>query len=304
MSCFHPIEAYKIIGEVTANDKAVIVFKKPDKPYTTIKVPCSSCIGCRVARSREWALRCVHEASLHNDNCFITLTFNDDNLDNVGSLEKSDFQKFMKRFRKRFPDKRIRFFHCGEYGSHLMRPHHHAAIFGFDFPDRQLWQIRDGIKLYRSAILEELWPFGFCTVGDVTYESAAYIARYCTKKITGKKSKLHYMRVDDTTGECHELLPEYITMSRRPGLAREWIEKNTSDVYPKDFVTHKGRKFKPPKYYDRIYDVQYPDTFLKIKKIRLTKAISNPDNSTIERLKAREVCAKARLKTLKRGFEQ
>nr|QJB19812.1 MAG: replication initiator protein [Microvirus sp.] len=306
MSCYRPLQAYRSFNKKTENGKAYITFNPTDAGfhYEKVFLPCGQCIGCRIDRSRQWALRCVHEASLHSDNCFITLTFDDAHLNVSGSLIKSDFQNFMKRLRFKFRDVRIRFFHCGEYGSQLSRPHHHAALFGFDFPDKVLWSVRDGIKLFRSAILEELWPYGFSTVGGLSYESAAYIARYCTKKVNGEKSRLHYCTVDDETGEMTELEPEYITMSRRPGIARDWIEEHIDDVYPKDFVTHKGRKYRPPKYYDKIYDVKYPDSFLKIKKIRLTNMRQSADNNTYERLAVRERVQKAKFKSLKREYER
>ena len=120
-------------------------------------MPCGQCIGCRLERSRQWAIRCVHEASLWPDNCFVTLTFDDDNIISSGSLVKADFQKFMKRLRKRF-GKGVRYFHCGEYGDLLGRPHHHACLFNFSFPDRYLWSSSGGVNLYRSPTLEELWP--------------------------------------------------------------------------------------------------------------------------------------------------
>ena len=104
------------------------------------------------------------------------------------------------------PTQGVRFFHCGEYGELLYRPHYHACLFGFDFSDKVLWSTRGGVRLYRSKILEKLWTFGFSTIGDVTFESAAYVARYCTKKITGDKADEHY------NGRS----PEYVTMSRPP----------------------------------------------------------------------------------------
>ena len=151
-------------------------------------VPCGQCIGCRLERSRQWAIRCVHEASLHTDNCFITLTYSPDCLPSDGSLNHDDFQKFFKRLRKHIAPKKIRYYMCGEYGedlqqpSKLGRPHFHACLFGLDFDDKQLYIVRDDVKLYTSATLEKIWGKGFVTIGDVTFESAAYVARYIAKK--------------------------------------------------------------------------------------------------------------------------
>ena len=267
-----------------------------DRPIT---VPCGQCIGCRLERSRQWALRCVHEASLHTRNCFITLTYDDDHLPNDLSLNIDHFQKFMKRLRKRFGDG-IRFFHCGEYGENFGRPHYHACLFNFDFPDRQLWTCRQGVNLYTSAILQELWPFGFSTVGDVTFESAAYVARYVMKKITGKNSADHYSFVHPVNGNTYVRSPEYITMSRRPGIGREWLSKYLSDVYPYDHVVVNGVPCRPPRYYDNVYDVLHPSNCSQIKADRLKKArIPSCDNS-LRRLKVREEVQSSRLTQLKR----
>jgi hypothetical protein len=187
----------------------------------------------------------------------------------------------MKRLRKALPDVKIRYFHCGEYGTLLSRPHYHAVIFGYDFPDKKLWSRRHGVNLFRSASLERLWPFGFSTIGEVTFESCAYVARYILKKQNG----------DDADAYYNGKHKEYITMSRRPGIARDWIDKYAGDVYPRDVViVRNGLKCKPPRYYDYVYDLTSPDDFAKIqirrKRVgRLRKL--NPD-VTPERLMVRE----------------
>ena len=161
MPCYHPITAYRsITGRDKSTGKWQIVFTKRDG-YTDleVKIPCGKCVGCRLERSRQWAIRCVHEAKMHENNCFITLTYNDKNVDKNGSLNKRDFVLFMKKLRKKYSEG-IRFFHCGEYGEEFSRPHHHACIFNFDFPDKKLYTIRQNTKLYRSDNLEKLWPNG------------------------------------------------------------------------------------------------------------------------------------------------
>ena len=159
-------------------------------------------------------MRCHHEASLYQDNCFITLTYSDEHLPSDKSLHVDHFQKFMKRLRKRFGEG-VRYYHCGEYGEKYMRPHYHACLFNFDFPDKKIWKENNGNRLYISESLSELWPFGFVTIGDVTFESAAYVARYIMKKVNGDLAESHYERVDWDTGEVYHLKPEYTTMSRR-----------------------------------------------------------------------------------------
>ena len=153
----------------------------------------------------------MHEASLHDENSFLTLTYSDENLPPGGSLHLPDFQNFMKRLRKSIAPKRVRFYHCGEYGDILSRPHYHALLFGYDFDDRKFFAKRNENSVYTSTELSSLWPHGFSVVGSVTFESAAYVARYVMKKVTGERSLDHY----------GGLKPEYTTMSRRPELVRD-----------------------------------------------------------------------------------
>lgn len=297
MPCYHPITAYRSkIGRNKETGNWPIVFNVRDGyKDLEVKVPCGRCIGCRLEYSRQWAIRCVHEAQLYDRNSFITLTYNDENLPSDGSLKKKHFQDFMKRLRKELDKQgiKIRYYHCGEYGEQLMRPHYHAIIFGYDFPDRKLFTVRRGVRLYRSEMLERLWPFGFSTVGDVTFESAAYVARYVLKKVNGDKAEEHYQGKQ----------PEYTTMSRRPGIGHDWLLKYKDDVYNYDYVVIRNNiKCRPPKYYDQIFDDIDPEKFEKIK-IRRRKFVKGAEY-TYERLRAKEVIQKQRLKMLVRGIEK
>jgi hypothetical protein len=299
MPCYHPLQGYRARG-----GKHIVFNPKDGWIDQKVQVPCGQCIGCRLERSRQWAMRCMHEASLYEDNCFITLTYNNDHLPKDGSLHKEHFQKFMKRLRKKHQNKTIRFYHCGEYGEKFRRPHYHAILFNHDFGDKKLFKTEKEIRLYTSKELEELWPYGFNTIGDVTFESAAYTARYIMKKQTGKSAEKHYENVDIETGEIHKILPEYNTMSRRPGIGTEWFKKYNKDVYPKDFVTIRGKKLKPPKFYDRMYEHQYPEDFEKIKDKRLELMNKNWKDNTPDRLRQKEIVKKAQLDKLKRNLEE
>ena len=319
MACFHPITAYKSNHYKTESGKSLIVFNPQaiaGKPYDVVKFPCGNCVGCRVSKARTWALRCMHEASLYSSNCFITLTFAPEHLNHTGTLVKADFQKFMKRLRikyqgvdlvvdeegkETFP---IRYYHCGEYGTKLRRPHHHACLFNFDFPDKEIWTVRDGVRLYRSRTLEALWPFGFCTIGEVTYQSAAYVARYIHKKMNGKMAEGHYQNVDPETGEVFQILPEYQSMSRRPGIGKRWFDQFKGDCFPKDFLTHDGKTFKIPEYYDRLYDAEQPDKMDEVKQRRKRDAIKYEKLVTPEMLRNKEQACKQKLSKKVRGIEQ
>lgn len=303
MACFNPLVAFrgKIPNALSGRFPMVFSARDASDPDDPIKLPCGQCIGCRLERSRQWAVRCVHEASLYEKNCFITLTFAPEHLPKSGSLDKRDFQLFMKRLRKKYGSG-VRYFHCGEYGEKNGRPHYHACLFNFDFPDRELWSTRGDVKLFTSKALEDLWPFGFCTIGDVTFESAAYVARYITKKITGDRAGAHYERINDK-GECFKLEPEYTTMSRRPGIGKPWLDKYTSDVYPHDRVVLRGQLMRPPKYYDSLFELANPEVFDDVKESRRRKQVTCAKDNSFDRLRVRERHQYLRFKLLKRGYE-
>jgi hypothetical protein len=252
-------------------------------------------------------MRCLHEAQLHDDNCFITLTFSPEEIakrENPYSLDVRDFQLFMKRLRKHFKSKKIRFYHCGEYGEKYGRPHYHAILFGIDFPDKVLHTVNNGNRLYVSETLQKLWPYGYSSIGDMTFESAAYVARYCMKKITGDAAEEHYAIIDSETGEyLGQKKPEYATMSRRPGIAAGWFDKYKGDVYPKDYLTLNGKKMRPPKFYDRYLEKLDPIEHEAIKDRRSVFDAKRAANTTTERLKVREKVLKAKSKQLVRTLD-
>lgn len=311
MACFHPLKGYKSKSVNPETGRRAITFKSSEA-YTDlpITVPCGQCIGCRAERARQWAVRCMHEASLWEDNCFITLTYATEHLPPTGSLEVSHFQKFMKRLRKSYPGKTIRFYHCGEYGDKNGRPHYHALIFNHQFEDLVEWPNRNGSKLYVSEKLTKLWPYGFSTIGELNYDTASYVARYVMKKINGKQSEhinpdtrlKHYENFDSTTGEIHTLKPEYTTMSRRPGIAHDWYQKYKHEVYPDDFVITKSKRVRPPKYYDTLYESEHAEHYEAIKQRRMQRAKKHKANNTPERLHTREKVKRAQINQLQRNL--
>lgn len=301
MACFRPLRAFRTIGgkivfsQNSPNGAAAI-----ERP---LNLPCGQCVGCRLKRAQTWALRCVHESKMHTENCFITLTYNDANLPSDGSLRHEDFQKFMKRFTERVRysgDKRkIRFYMCGEYGEKLGRPHYHACIFNYDFPDKVHKRNNAlGDKIYSSEFLDDCWNMsdpGMCEIGSVTMESAGYVARYIMKKITGDDAVAHY----------GDLKPEYTNMSK--GIGKAWFEKNYRDIYPSDFIIHDGRRFSPPRYYDGLFELNFPSAFRPLRTERLRKS-GNPlvtkDDDKDRRLRVRETVTNSRVKRLKKELDQ
>lgn len=306
MACYYPIHGYRS-KSVNDTGKRSVVFKQEqgfhDLPVT---LACGRCHGCRLERSRQWAIRCLHESQLWPDNIFVTLTYDEQNLPNNNSLVKSHHQDFIKRLRKKYcPQidpitgktyyKKIRYYHCGEYGEETHRPHYHTLIFNHDFEDKQLYSERQGQRLYVSEALEKLWGKGFCTIGEVTFESAAYVARYIMKKINGEDQADHYLALEPITGEIHPIIPEYTTMSRRPGIGAGWYKKYKTDVYPHDYVVVNGKKMKPPRYYDSLLESDNKGEFDKLKSDRRKAALLDAENQTYERLIVREKVSKARM---------
>lgn len=303
MTCYHPITGYRA-REATKTGKYKTVFN-PTQGYLDLPrtIACGRCIGCRLEYSRQWAIRCMHEASLHEHNCLITLTYAPAHLPHGGTLVKKDFQDFMKRFRKRI-EKRILYYYCGEYGEKYGRPHYHACIFGYDFPDKlRVEDSPSGSKQWSSELLDDLWGLGRARLGSVNFDSAGYVARYITKKIKGKDADEHYKRIDEDTGEIFNILPEYTDMSRRPAVAANWYSKYSSDVYPSDAVIVKGKKVKPPRFYDTRYELEYPDDFEILKRRRKSNAVKYKEHSTPDRLEVREKIQQENFKKLKRGYE-
>lgn len=301
MPCYSPLKGWRA-REPNEEGKYPITFTVRDG-YSDLPmdVPCGQCIGCRMERARQWALRCEHEATLHEENCFVTLTYNNESLPIDGGLEVAHVQKFLKRLRKQYSDRRIRYFHCGEYGSKLKRPHYHILLFGIDFNDGIKYANSGKGSLTTSAELQRLWPHGFVSVGQLTPESCAYVARYVTKKVYGEEADEHY--VDKATGSIRR--GEYISMSRRPGIGAGWIEKYMDDTYKDDTIVSNGFKSQPPRYYDNALAKSRGESALKeIKKERVLKSIRHAVDNTPERLRVREEIKEATLKNkLKRGYE-
>lgn len=292
MPCLSPMSAWE-------NPRGGRLLFSPPRGFEGVpplSLPCGKCLWCRMERSRQWAVRCIHENLFHQKSCFVTLTYRNSSLPRYGSLHLSDLQKFLKRLRKDFDQSIIRYFGCGEYGESFARPHYHLLIFGVDFSDDR---VSIGNNLYRSPRLEKLWPFGFSTVGSVTFESAAYVARYCLKKVGGYdvvKSE-HYKKRK----------PEFVVMSRRPGIGSQWFDKYKFDVYPynstrREGVNIDGLVFKTPRYYDKLLEKEMPSFLEKIKETRKANVSKFAKDET--QLQAFEANLKARLSLFTpRNFE-
>lgn len=307
MVCYHPIAAWQSRAP-KANGKKLIIFGAPAparvNEFEPINLPCGQCVGCRLDRSKQWAIRCVHEAKYHAANSFLTLTYDNSHvpwssITGEQTLCKRDLQLFFKRLRKAIYPTKVRYFACGEYGDTTNRPHYHVILFGYDFSDsRFVHQVTPSGILWRSDKLNEIWGNGHCVIANVTFDTCAYTARYILKKTTGEAAEERYEGIE----------PEYTVMSRRPGIAYQWFEDYKNDVYPYDRVVliddEKARVCRPPKYYDRLYDLECPDVMADIKARRIEKAKSKEaELYDANRMLAKEQFKLQQIKKLKRSVD-
>lgn len=287
MSCFKPMLAVDLGFKESKSEPGKIVrdirFLKMHQDYSfdkykslygdkLIMLPCGHCYGCACDYAKEWASRIMLEADLYPDNCFITLTYDEDSVPD--KLTKRPFQLFMKRLRKAFPDKKIRYFACGEIGEGKgerdINPHYHAILFNLDFTDKVfLKRSKSGLIIYRSKLLEELWPYGISSIGDVSPESAQYVAKYSLKRKVSK--------VDNG---------EFVLMSRMPGIgAAQYSEDN----YLVDAVYTAGKRFKIPRYFDKLAEKEGSILASYAKELREQKAKSMPDPMYSDNFKIKEL---------------
>lgn len=288
MSCFRPLEAVQTsVGSVPVISDGI----HDRLDGKRLWLPCGRCIGCRLDRQRSWAVRCMHEAQMHAFSSFVTLTY-----EKTGpSLNYSDFQKFIRAFRKGSGVK-CRYFVCGEYGEVNLRPHFHALVFGHYF---------DRDRIGYSSEVAKYWKFGFNFVGDVSYDSAQYVARYSCDKVSGDLAFSHYLRVDIRTGEYVRCVPEFGKMSLRPAIGYSWFQKYWKEVFGvrDGIVLRGGRVVPPPRYYfdllQRLPQDEKGDLSERVVFDRAVRSAGFAEDSTPSRLEVRERCARARVKFMK-----
>jgi len=300
--CYHPLKAVRTNNLVDGKKK--IIFWKPGMDEQLVindgceilKIPCGQCVGCRLEYSRQWAVRCCLEAKQYKHNYFVTLTYDNEfvplrehvkvnvdtgeveDIETVMTLLPDDLKGFMKRLRTNMQRESdhigIRFFACGEYGPKNMRPHYHLILFNCPLPDLVFERYSDGYTYYRSPLLEKTWKKGFVLVTDFSFETAAYVARYMLKKHKGKDSGFYAER---------GIEPEFTRCSRKPGLARAYLDENADFIYNYDQVIITNGKgvpirCKPPKYFDRIFDELSHTALEDLKAGRKETAIHSMQN--------------------------
>lgn len=292
MPCYHPLKAIKIGTNLeTGKDKyAISRYNSGDDLSNAILLPCGQCIGCRIDYSRQWADRCMLELKDHESSYFLTLTYDEQHLDSIKSgytdcetgeyhnnltLNKRDAQLWHKNLRKALDEKgypKIRFFMCGEYGSNTFRPHLHEICFGLRLDDLKFYKYnKQGQPLYTSEFLSKIWKKGFVIVGEVTWETCAYVARYVTKKLKGQSGEFY---------QIHNIVPPFTLMSRKPGIARKYYEEHP-DFFDCSYISiatdDGGRKIYPSRYYKSLLEVDDPERFADLKLNNMVAAEFNND---------------------------
>lgn len=341
MPCYYPLNAYRShkTGAVEIYAAEQIHLHK-NRPGQHFQVPCGKCSGCRRTQALNFATRCMHEASQHEYNSYITLTYDNEHLPKDLTLEHAHFVTFMKALRNTLSREGMsilsdenpsatlqcsygtsshplckilpilqpippRFYMGGEYGTLYGRPHYHAILFGIAFPDKTYHgRTKAGAKIYRSHTLERHWKRGYSSIGDVSFASAAYIARYVMKKRTGDNNKEQYEIIDPETGEIYFKKKEYNQMSRNPGLGKTWFQRYHNDYIHQDKIRLKdGREIKPPRYYDKQLKRLDRGIYDHTKHARELEQLANAHNNTPERLAVRETVANSQARLQTRNLE-
>lgn len=300
-TCAKPLTFYEILGKKTPSGKRVISPKEPPKRTASkiIHIDCGQCTGCRIQRRMDLALRLEHESQFHKNAWFVTLTYAPESEPQYLSLVADHTSKFIRALRQKTKQK-ISYFAIGEYGSTcvkheiekcpacgpIQRPHYHLIIFGLEIADKQvaytrpnknhyssslaqLLECSDGVRYWRSPLLDSVWKKGIVNITSVSEATMQYVAKYHVEKITGDLAETHYTRILDD-GSIVELEHPQARMSSNPALGRKWIEKNWTNIYLRDgtMTAKGGAKFAPPRYYDKWLEKNHPDVYLTIKEKR------------------------------------
>lgn len=333
MVCYHPLHAFKDgftkdgkqNYKITSNKVKSVSYDKetghwymssnPDKYFNNdyIDIPCGRCVGCRLDYSRDWATRCMLEAQYHSKTMFLTITYDDEHVPHssyvqpetgeirdILTLSPRDFTLFMKRLRYYYFEKykkELRFFACGEYGSSTFRPHYHAIVFNLDLDDlKEVKKSRSGFPLYESELVNKAWDKGYVLLSDNNWQTSAYTARYIMKKQKGDDADFY---------DEYNIEPEFVRMSRMPGIARQYYDDHKKDIYKNDeIILNDGLIVKPPRYFDDLFASEFPDEFEEVRNKRIEAAKISDDVKEVMygdkylRLEREEVNKKKSIKSL------
>lgn len=336
MSCYSPLSLFRDddgqVIKITSGDISRLAFRGdtlvPVDQMThadfknPIKIPCRQCLGCRLDYARSWADRLMIELQDHAQAWFLTLTIDDDHLDQFravdpesgelmpwASVDKRTCQLFLKRLRKAQPEPHIMYYLAAEYGDHTFRPHYHAIVFDLILDDLQLWTKRDGFLYWTSVFLDSIWKLGRCIVAKVTPETCAYTARYVLKKAYGRGNASLY--------EDHGIQREFTLISTKPAIGKKYFEERflQNKIFGIDNTISLqsesgGIKVRVPKYYDRLMEKVDPDRLLEVKEQRKADSevfellkTQRSSKSFIEMLKDEEFNKLSQIRMLRRNLE-
>jgi len=197
---------------------------------------------CKSKRAVDWATRCRHEIACHNENCFITLTYDNDSLPSY-LIVKDEFQKFIKKLRKKTKSK-LKYIVSHEYGGKTGRPHHHAIIFGWN-PSKQefLREAPSGEPLFISEEVNQLWPHGYHSIGTANEKTAYYIAAYSLKSST-------HDVINDDNGQIIQV-SDSMDASKNKAIGYEYFLKNAEQLV--------NSSCQLPRYYVKLLERHFPD---------------------------------------------
>lgn len=257
----------------------------------------------------------MHERQTSEHAAFVTLTYDDKHLPEDRQLDPDHLKNFLKRYRKNTAP--IRYLASAEYGPKKGRPHFHLLMFSeFPlFPDRKFWKNgKKGHAYFNSETLDRTWhDQGYGVIGDVTLDSAQYVARYILGKQKSRPENPDYTKgpIPKRQLATHHLNPqtgeltrsEFNRMSTNPGMGSAWFHKYWQDIYPNDTCLLDGTIHQPPRYYDKLLDRINPSLLETVKEKRQKKLdnVSDYDKSH-SRLKARNQLLK--LQNIQRDLER
>lgn len=219
-------------------------------PRDSVILDCGRCIFCRKKKSLELARRCVLHASMYNDNCFLTLTYDETKENYTPEASYRDIQLFKKRLRKKvFKDtgKRIEIFNVLEFGKNKKK-HYHLIIFNYIPKELFIFSAKNNINIYTSPELTKLWTFGFHTIGNVSIASSLYQAQYMDK--------------DTKNGNT---LNKYRSKSYHSGIGKPYFLQNYKQILLLGYVPFNDSKMPIPRYFLKIADKHYSHFYNPIK---------------------------------------
>lgn len=211
------------------------------KIQSNIVFNCGQCIACRKRRAQELAMRCVLQASLSEENCFLTLTYDEKIKGYKNVLTYTHIQNFKKSLRRHCDyhlNKKIQIFNVHEYGKNGKK-HWHLVVFNYDFKDKQLYTTNNQNRLYTSSTLKDLWPYGHHTIGAVSEASALYQAQYTQKDLTYGNQE---------TTKAH---------SKHAGIGKEYFLKHYEQILSLGYIPFNNKKYPIPRYFQKLAHKHY-----------------------------------------------